>query len=170
MRHRDKPWALIVVEQNQFPARRRAAALRLARVSAPVNAYTRSHACVRVRTGVVRRPMSCPAALLGLPVIMIMPARCARTHEKQKRERDASSPVFCTARRSPANFLLARDKNSLSIGNGGWWSHRYVSVEREEKKIVRLVRPRKTNRNKHERETIVIKSVSGKPYFSRIDK
>jgi len=64
-------------------------------------------------------------------------ARYARTPEKQKRERRIFSRVLRSASRR--SIFCLQGTKTLFIENDGWWSHRYISVERE-KKIVCLVR------------------------------
>lgn len=99
-----------------------------------------------------------PRSFIGLPVIMIMP-RGARGPPKSRKGRGAHLlPCFAPRCHSAVNFLLTRDKNTLSIENGGWWSHRYVSVDREKKSFASEAE--RHCRSKHEYETVIIRSVS----------
>lgn len=121
MGHRDKPWALIVVEAKPVPGpldlvpRRRCARVRV---------HARARVCVPHRGGSPADEL--PRSFIGLPVIMIMP-RGARGPPKSRKGRDASSPVFCAARRP---IFCLQGTKTFSIGNGGWWSHRYVKKKK----------------------------------------
>lgn len=110
VRHRDKPWALIVVEVKPVPGAR----ARLRDLGVRERARL-SHAHVYAYApGWFAGTDEVPRSFIGLPVIMIMPhlGVRARTSEKQRKGRDARSSLPCfTSRR--ANFLLARDKNIL---------------------------------------------------------